>query len=138
MSIFIGIILAIAIGLIATLAGLDRERAFYPAVLLVVASYYALFAVLGESPHALIAECGVTILFVALAIIGFRSSLWLVVAGLLAHGVFDCVHGLLIVNPGVPKWWPAFCLSYDAVAAAYLATILVRARVRATSPVNSN
>jgi hypothetical protein len=28
-----------------------------------------------------------------------------------AHGGFDLVHGHLISNPGVPVWWPPFCLA---------------------------
>ena len=38
------------------------------------------------------------------------------------------IHGRLIVNPGVPVWWPAFCGAYDVVAAAYLAFLLLRPR----------
>ena len=26
-----------------------------------------------------------------------------------------------MTNPGVPAWWPAFCLGYDVAAAAILA-----------------
>jgi len=32
----------------------------------------------------------------------------------------------LLSNPGVPGWWPAFCLAYDVTAAAYLAWLLKR------------
>jgi hypothetical protein len=45
----IGVILALAVGLLATKVSLDRDRAFYPVVTIVVASYYALFAVMGAS-----------------------------------------------------------------------------------------
>lgn len=133
MPIIIGVVLAIAVGLLATLVGLDLERAFYSTVLLVVASYYALFAVLGGSMHALLAECGVMVVFVVLAAIGFRTTMWLVVAGLLMHGLFDLVHGFLIANAGVPRNWPAFCAAYDIVAAAYLAVLVIRSRSRAAA-----
>ena len=43
------------------------------------------------------------------------------------------LHGQLIANPGVPAWWPQFCLAYDVVAAAYLATLLSRSKVRAAA-----
>jgi len=137
MSIVIGVVLALVIGLMATLVGFDRERAFYATVLLVVASYYALFAVVGESMRSLIVESGVMVAFVGLAIIGFRTTLWLVVVGLLAHGIFDAIHGMLISNPGVPNWWPAFCGAYDVVAAAYLAVLIVRGKVRTTTAVRA-
>lgn len=127
MPYLIGAILAFAVGLMATVAGLDRDRAFYPTVMIVIALLYPLFAVIGgSSPSVLAAESGVGLAFVVLAIVGFKSSLWLVVAALASHGIFDLVHGQVIANPGVPVFWPAFCGTYDVVAAAYLAFLLVR------------
>jgi flagellar motor component MotA len=40
MSYLIGIILALAVCISALLIGLSRERAFYPTLLIVIASYY--------------------------------------------------------------------------------------------------
>ena len=131
MALLIGAVLAIVVGLMATGVGLDRDRALYPAVTMVVASYYVLFAILGGSTPALWIETLVALVFVALALAGFRWSLWIVVAALLAHGLLDSVHGRLIANPGVPAWWPPFCMSYDVAAAAYLAWLLKRGRVPA-------
>jgi hypothetical protein len=88
---------------------------------------------MGGSAHALVVESIVIVAFLGASIVGFRTSLWLVVAALAGHGLFDFIHGHLIVNPGVPAWWPSFCLSYDVVAAAYLAWLLSRSRVRATA-----
>jgi hypothetical protein len=130
-ELLIGAVLAFLVGLLATFSGLDRDRAFYPAVLIVIASYYALFAVMGGSMQALMIESTVIVAFLGAAIAGFRGSLWLVVTALAAHGVFDLVHGHVIENPGVPPWWPPFCLSFDVVAAAYLASLLVRSKVQA-------
>ena len=86
---------------------------------------------MGGSHPALVVESGVTTTFVVLAIVGFKYSLWLVVAALAPHGALDVVHGQVIANPGVPAWWPPFCLTYDVAAAAYLAVLLLRRVVRA-------
>jgi hypothetical protein len=126
LEIAVGLILALAIGLGATCIGFDRDRAFYPTVLVVVASYYALFATQAGDMHALGLECLVIVVFAGAAVAGFKSTLWLVVAGLAAHGIFDLAHGGVIANPGVPAWWPHFCLAYDLAAAAYLAIRLIR------------
>ena len=123
----IGLGLALAVGLVARLTGLDRDRAFYPTVLIVVGSYYVLFAVMGGTGVALVVELTGFVLFAAAALLGFRFGLWLVVGGLAAHGLLDVVHHLLIANPGVPAWWPAFCAAYDLAAAAFLAFLLRRA-----------
>jgi hypothetical protein len=122
----IGAVLAVVVSGTASLLRLDRDRAFYPTVLIVIASYYALFAVMGGTGRALAIEVSVITGFLAVSGVGFRRSLWVVVAGLVGHGVFDALHAHLITNPGVPVWWPQFCLTYDVVAAGYLASLLLR------------
>lgn len=133
MALLVGALLAFAVGLLASASGLDRDRAFYPIVTIVIASYYALFAVIGASTHALVLESLVGAAFLAVAVSGFRSSLWVVVVALGAHGVFDLVHGTVISNPGVPSWWPEFCLTYDVTAAGYMAWLLKSGRIRAAT-----
>ena len=131
MAVLVGALLATAVGLFATAIGLDRDRAFYPTVTIVIASLYALFAVMGASTNALLLESVAGAVFIAAAALGFRSSLWVVALALAAHGVFDLAHSRVISNPGVPAWWPAFCLTYDLTAAAYLAWLLRIGRIRA-------
>ncbi|HUS13920.1 MAG TPA: hypothetical protein VM536_02780, partial [Chloroflexia bacterium] len=133
MALVVGALLAIVVGLFATGIGLDRDRTFYPVVTIVIASYYALFAVMGASAHALVLESLVGTVFLAAAVSGFTLSLWFVVAALAAHGIFDLVHGIVISNPGVPSWWPQFCLTYDVTLAAYLAGLLTSGRLRAAA-----
>ena len=133
MALLVGTLLALAVGLMATAVGLDRDRAFYPTVTIVVASYYALFAVMGASTRALLLESLVGAAFVAVAVSGFRSSLWVVVVALAAHGILDSAHDKVMSNPGEPVWWPAFCGAYDLTAAAYLAWLLKAGRIRAAT-----
>jgi hypothetical protein len=113
----VGIVLSLVVALFARGVGLDRDRAFYPTVLIVVGSYYVLFAVMSGSMHALLIESIVMAAFLAAAVIGFKTSPWIVIAGLAAHGVLDSFHGAVINNPGVPSWWPAWCMAYDVGAA---------------------
>jgi hypothetical protein len=115
-----GILGGLAVCVFATLVGFDRDRAFYPIMLTVIAGYYLLFAAMGGSPSAFILDGAVMVVFVGLAVAGFKSNMWLVVGGLLAHGVMDLFHPHLIENLGAPRWWPMFCLSFDVVAATYL------------------
>ena len=49
MEYLIGVILTLAVAAFAAVIGFDRERAFYATVLIVIASYYALLAVMGGS-----------------------------------------------------------------------------------------
>jgi hypothetical protein len=126
MGLVVGVALALFVSLFARLAGFDRDRAFYPTLLVVIASYYVLFAVMGGSVQALLTEAMVMTGFSFVAVVGFKRNLWLVVGALAGHGVFDLVHGYLVTNPGVPVWWPLFCLAYDVSAAGFLAWLLTR------------
>jgi len=131
MEFLIGIVLAAGVGLFTTFLGMDRDRALYPATLIVIAFLYDLFAVMGGSSRALVMESIAAVIFVGLAVAGFKLTLWLAVIGLAGHGVFDFVHGQLIQDPGVPAWWPMFCLAYDVTAAVYLAWLISRNKIPA-------
>lgn len=126
MEYLIGFALAAVVCVFAMLAGFDRERVFYPTLLIVIATYYILFAVMGRSMSALMIESTVAGAFLMLAVVGFKKDLWVIVAALGGHGVFDFFHHLFIQNPGVPVWWPGFCLSFDVLAGIFLAGLLVR------------
>jgi hypothetical protein len=126
MEYLIGILVALATAASGRIVGFDRDRAFYSTVLIVTATYYVLFAAMGAAWHTLVVEAIIACAFFALAAFGFRGTAWLVVAGLAAHGVFDLVRGPFIHNPGVPGWWPGFCLAFDFALGAMLAVLLMK------------
>ena len=127
MEYLIGVVLAaITCVLFGMLAGFDSERVFYPMMLPPIATYYILFAAMGSSTSALTSESLAASIFLLAAAVGFRKNLWLIVAGLVGHGVFDFFHHLLIQNPGMPVWWPGFCGSFDVLAGGFLALLLAR------------
>ena len=131
MEYLVGLALALVVSKGATVTGLDRDRAFYTAMALAIGTYYLLFAVLVDPAEALAAEVVAYLVLAAVAVIGFRWNLWLVVAALAGHGAFDLVHPHIITNAGVPTWWPMFCMSYDVTAALYLAWLLARRSIAA-------
>jgi hypothetical protein len=121
-----GIALAFIVVYFGRATALDRDRAFYPTLVIVIASYYVLFALMAGSLQTLLVESVVMSAFVLGAVIGFKRNAWLVVACLAAHGTFDIFHASITANPGVPDWWPAFCLAFDVGAAGLLALLLLR------------
>ena len=122
----VGIALSVGVAVFARVVGFDRDRAFYPTVMIVIAAYYVLFAVMSGSVQAIVIESAVMTLFAAAAVAGFKSSTWIVAGALAGHGVFDAFHGYVNENAGVPAWWPAWCLAYDVGAAACLGWLLRR------------
>lgn len=127
MAFSIGIGFALGVAAFARWIGMERDRAFYPTVMMVIAFLYVLFAATGDA-GALPVEAGIGLGFFALAAIGFKKSPWFVVAALIGHGLFDLVHPHAIENRGVPIWWPDFCSAYDVTAGLWLAVQLRRVR----------
>ena len=121
--------MALAVGILATVSGMDRDRALYPVTLIAIAALYGLFGAIDGTPAVIVAEVAGMVPFAALALLGFRRSLWVVVFGLAGHGVYDLLHAHIVDDAGVPAWWPVFCLAYDVTAALYLAFLLGRSTV---------
>ena len=127
MEYLIGVVLAAATCVFfRMLVGFDHERLFYPMMLPPIATYYILFAAMASSTPALTSESLAASIFLLAAVVGFKKNLWLIVAGLVGHGVFDFFHHLVIQNPGVPVWWPGFCLGFDVLAGGFLAALLAK------------
>jgi hypothetical protein len=130
MALSIGIGLALAVGAFARWFGLDRDRAFYPTIMIVIAFLYVLFAAVGGGA-AIPIEATIGLGFATLAALGFKKSPWFVVVALVGHGLFDLVHPHAIANGGVPVWWPDFCSAYDVTAGALLGLQIYLGRSRA-------
>ena len=74
MPTLIGLGLAVLVAIMARITGLDRDRAFYPVALIVIASYYILFAVIGgRQPDVQVAGL-LFLLFAALRLSAFAQT----------------------------------------------------------------
>ena len=125
MDTIVGIILALLLCGAAAGLGMDRERVFYPAVLIATASYYVAFAVLDGRNEVMLSELAIAAVFIAGAVAGFKRNQWITVIALGGHGVMDVFHHDLVHNTGVPRSWPGFCLSFDVTAAALVALVIL-------------
>jgi hypothetical protein len=131
--VLIGVLSAVAIAALARSTRFDRDRSFYPTVLVVIAAYYILFAVMGGSRHALVWELVIAVVFSAVAIMGGLHLPVLVGVGIVAHGLFDFVHYMMIMDAGVPDWWPGFCGSLDVVLGLWVIGLSHSGRVFGTA-----
>ena len=125
MALAIGLGLAVAVAIFARIVGLDRDRAFYTTVLIVVGSYYVLFAAMAGSAAGIRVELLFFLAFAGAAVLGFRSSMWIVAGGLAVHGIFDFVRYNSYPAHGAPQWWPGFCGGFDVAAAVALGALLL-------------
>ncbi|MGY1693714.1 hypothetical protein ACI780_02290 [Geodermatophilus sp. SYSU D00814] len=92
--------------------------------LTLIAAVYVGFAVADGRRHVLAVEVAVASAFVVLAAAAVPASGWLVVAGLLGHGLKDLWQHRTGFVAGT-RWWPPFCATVDVVAAALVAVAIL-------------
>ncbi len=129
----VGVLTAVAVAALGKYTRFDQDRSFYPTVLIIIASYYILFAVMGGSRHALAWELVVAAAFSTVAIIGALHVPVLAGVGIVAHGLFDLVHHTMIEDAGVPDWWPSFCGAVDVVLGLWVIGLSRSGRLFGTS-----
>ena len=92
--------------------------------LAMIASIYIGFAVADGRTRVIAVEVLVAAAFTLVALVAIDLSPWLVVVGLVGHGLKDLwqhrTH--FVANT---RWWPPFCLVVDLVAAAAIAAFLL-------------
>ncbi len=110
--------LGVAILIAAEVLRFNRDRSFYPTLLIVIASYYVLFAVMSGRPVVL--DIVVATVFSVMAVAAALKWRLLAGMGILLHGVFDFARGGIIGDGGAPEWWPAFCGGFDVVLGVWL------------------
>jgi hypothetical protein len=100
----------------------------YAVGLVVIAAVYVGLAVADGRRHVLAVETAVTGGFVILAAVAVTGTPWLIVAGLVAHGLKDLWQHRtgFVANT---RWWPPFCATVDAVAALLVALVITTGHV---------
>src|SRR5690349_2467309 len=92
----------------------------YALGLALIAAIYIGFAVADGRVPVIAVEASVATLFVVVAAVAITGSAWLLVVGLVGHGLKDLwQHRTQFVS--TTRWWPPFCLAVDWVAAAIIA-----------------
>jgi hypothetical protein len=96
----------------------------YALGLVIIASVYIGFAVADGRPKVIAVESSVASIFVLIAAVAVTGSVWLIVAGLLAHGLKDLWQHRrqFVANT---RWWPPFCLVVDWVCATIIAVAII-------------
>jgi hypothetical protein len=89
-----------------------------------IAAVYIGFSVADGRGTVIAVETGVAAAFVVVAAVAVTGSAWLIVAGLLGHGLKDLWQEHTGFVAGT-RWWPAFCATVDVVAAAVIAVAIV-------------
>jgi hypothetical protein len=96
----------------------------YAIGLVAIASIYIGFAVADGRWVVIAVETNVAAIFVLVAAAAVTESPWLLVLGLVGHGLKDLwQHRSQFVRN--TRWWPPFCLVVDFVAATIIAVEIV-------------
>ncbi len=92
----------------------------YALGLVLIAAVYIGFAVADGRWLVIAVETNVAVIFVIIAAAAITQSPWLLVVGLVGHGLKDLWQhrSHFVANT---RWWPPFCLVVDFVAATIIA-----------------
>jgi hypothetical protein len=92
--------------------------------LVLIASVYIGFAVADGRPKVIVAESAVASVFVVVAAAAVTGSVWLIIVGLVGHGLKDLWQHRrqFVANT---RWWPPFCVVVDWIAAAFIAVAII-------------
>jgi hypothetical protein len=92
--------------------------------LVLIGAIYIGFAVADGRPKVILVESTVASVFVVVAAIAVTGSVWLIVVGLVGHGLKDLwQHRTRFV--GTTRWWPPFCAVVDWIAGAGVALAII-------------
>jgi hypothetical protein len=96
----------------------------YALGLILIASVYIGFAVADGRAGVIAVESSVAGVFVVVAAAAVTGSPWLLVLGLVGHGLKDLWQHRrqFVANT---RWWPPFCLVVDLAVAAVIAVEIV-------------
>jgi RsiW-degrading membrane proteinase PrsW (M82 family) len=97
----------------------------YAISLIVIAPIYIGLAVADGRPFIIAVESSVAALFVVVAAAAITGPAWLLVIGLLGHGIKDLWQHRRQFVTGT-RWWAPFCCTVDLVAAALISLAILR------------
>lgn len=123
----IGVACGIAIVFAMHQNGMLLERSGAAVLLAAIATFYPVFAVAAADPLAIILHVVVFAGFAALSVRAFHIGLHLIAGGLIAHGIFDVIIGVVHITG--PAWWPAFCAGVDIAAGIAILRLIQNGKI---------
>ncbi|MGY1742949.1 MULTISPECIES: hypothetical protein [unclassified Blastococcus] len=99
------------------------DSTVYAMEIVLIAAVYIGFSVADGRGRVIAVETGVAAVFFVVAAAAVTGSAWLLVAGLLGHGLKDLWQHRTGFVTGT-RWWPPFCAAVDVVAAALIAVLI--------------
>lgn len=107
----VGVVLGLLTSLSMGWVGMMTERRAAAAVLVAIAAFYPVFALVEGDVTSIVVHLAIFAVFLTCAALGNARGLLLIGLAIVAHGVFDAVT-LWTGHPG-PEWWPFFCAGFD-------------------------
>lgn len=93
-----------------------KSRGMFAVGLIVAAAIYIVFALFAANLRHAAVGLGGVVLFAAIAAGGLRWSRYLLAFGWLAHAGWDLRYA-----DYAPWWYPALCIGFDILVAAFIA-----------------
>jgi hypothetical protein len=107
----------IVFGLVGWASWIPDPIAFHTAALALIAGIYGGFAFADGRVGIILLEGTALTAFAVLALMGLWVAPVFVGVGLVLHGVWDLAHRPRGIPTRLPRWYPAFCATWDFVFA---------------------
>lgn len=107
-------------------ARIHREHGTYAVLLLMIAAVYPIMALHFGEPELSRLHVVLAAAFGVCALVGARLNLWIVVAGLAAHGALDIALHQNVLQSPAQAWYMSLCAGFDLAIAAGLAGFLLQ------------
>ena len=120
MEYLVGILTAVALAGFARSSGFEKDRSFYPTVLIVIGFLYVVFGAIDGRVSVILIDLIFAFLFASIAVVGYKNNGVIVAGGIALHGVFDFVRYFFIEDKGVPVFWAGFCGTVDILLGIYV------------------
>jgi hypothetical protein len=111
----------------------ERELRLYATGLVIAALIYLVFAARDVTFGWLALELTGVVVFTLVAVLGVKTSAWILALGWAAHAAWDVILHKLLDVAFVPDWYPVVCAGFDLLLAGYIVTLTRRNAFAASS-----
>lgn len=115
-----GAVLAVLTISVSLLLPGDLVIPFFAFLLVFAAAVYVGFAEADPTENEKGIQWGVALAFVAIALLGLRTSPWVIASGWVLHSGWDLLHHRDVLKTRTAEWYPGACLAYDLIIAGFI------------------
>lgn len=138
LQLLIGVVACGVFIILARRLSWEQELRLYAQALVIAALIYVGFAAREVTFGWMALELTGLAMFTLAAVLGVKTSTWMLALGWGVHAAWDVMLHKLTDVAFVPHWYPAVCVGFDLLLAAYIAVQIRRDTLALNDLLNSD